>query len=266
MELCYLQNINAVFDEELFRKFSSYVHEHIQHFNCLQIILICKYVQDLYTYSSSDSISAFCTSIETRLEDLKKMKEHVMELKLQTEWRKFFQPNIINVADHIYIIPYQNILDEDNYQVLDAYMFNISNLMNDIKTHIRMLYVYYSRYINHLIHRSSLQKHLLIKYELTRKSKMSKIGYNIFIDNEFLYYLELKNKIKLWSLKLNSLNADPDIISRETLDTSEHINIILYKYFDILFNFKYELPVSVIEESKTNENLSSILKKDGGLR
>ena len=129
-----------------------------------------------------------------------------------------------------------------------------------------MLYVYYSRYINHLIHRSSLQKHLLIKYELTRKSKMSKIGYNIFIDNEFLYYLELKNKIKLWSLKLNSLNADPDIISRETLNTSEHINIILYKYFDILFNFKYELPVSVIEESKTNENLSSILKKDGGLR
>ena len=262
MEICFLQNEGQSFDFELFDKFTSFTITNIQHFHGMQMNFICNYLQTIQNNSNAkvrEKVNIFCDKIYEKLRTVKKQKMDILDMRIHNQWKEFFQPNIFNVADHIYITFYENFLNEEGFRVLNENMGELSNKMMEIKTVTRLLYVYYSRFINYLIHKISIQKHLLIKYELSRYGKTLGSPLDIFIHQQFLIYLELNQTLNQWRQNLFNLNADMFIKKKEKLEIDEHIYLILYKYYDMLFNFQYKLPVSVIEESKNDENIAKII-------
>lgn len=262
MEICFLQDEGQSFDFDLFDKFTLFTITNIQHFHGIQINFICNYLQTIQNNSNvkvREKVDIFCDKIYEKLRTIKKKKMDILDMKMHNQWKEFFQPNIFNVADHIYITFYENFLNEEGFRILNDNMGELSNIMMEIKTIIRLLYVYYSRFINSLIHKISIQKHLLIKYELSRYGKIQGSPLDIFIHQQFLIYLDLNENLNQWKINLLKLNADKFIKKKEKLEIDEHIYLILYKYYDLLYNFQYKLPVSVIEESKNDENLSKII-------
>ena len=262
MEICYIQEEGEIFNYELFDKFTTYTVNNIQHFYGMQINFICFYLQRVKNTSNTkiiERVEIFCNKIYEKLANVKEKKRDIFKLGVNNQWREFFQPNIINVADHIFMTPYENFFNEAQFRLIDENIIEIATKIMEIKTIIRILFVYYSRYINSLMHKISMQKHLLIKYEISRYGKSQGSPLDIIIHNEFLTYLELCKKLNLWKQNIKALDADKYIKFKENLEIDEHVNIIMFKYYDIMFDFQYKFPVSVIEESKHDENLALII-------
>ena len=116
MEICFLQDEGQSFDFDLFDKFTSFTITNIQHFHGIQMNFICNYLQTIQNSSNvnvRERVNIFCDKIYEKLSTIKKKKMDILDMKIHNQWKEFFQPNIFNVADHIYITFYENFLNEE---------------------------------------------------------------------------------------------------------------------------------------------------------
>jgi len=212
------------------------------------LLYLIKFIDSIKEYEKKLEIK----SLKIKNEMIKKLPEY------------FYNDECGNVSIY-YVEPLRrecamlyNFIDIDTQNRL---YIDYKKTINNIKKMNKNNYISICRYVDKLTNKLNYSKSLLLKYELARNKTESKMFFDIFINEEFINYINCQYKFRIWLKELyNTSNVD-GVFAYKNNNPNDYI----YKYMRDIhnkeFNFVERLPVSVIEYVKYHPEHKDVIYK-----
>jgi hypothetical protein len=253
------------------------------HFNEITIELdnldINKIVPDLINYTGRQ-LNTYMTTIDMTVDIFynntnkeifdKFLNDLKMKLESESVRRKFLKKILEKEVPYYFVNTYPHEVENDSnmkdydfdsfdilyYRKLERdtnmpyleftheYTVKVQSLLNTLQHLLRITNNYLCCYLEKITLQRQYIKNNIIKKDLARGGKQIGNAIDIMINEEMNIYLDLSRKINEYL---------PQYIEYNDRDISCE-NLSLYYYYSINFNFQYDLPVSVIQDSRKNPN------------
>ena len=214
-------------------------------------------VDKFYNDTNKEIFDTFLNDLKIKLES-ESMRRRVLKKILEKEVPHYFvntYPHEIgddsNMKEYDFdsfdILYHRKLERETNmpyHEFTHQYTLEIQSLLDTLQHLMRITNNYLRCYLEKITLERQYIKNNIIKKDLARKGKEVGNVIDIMINQEMNDYIDLSRKINEYL---------PQYIEYNDVDYSSE-NLSLYYYYNIKFNFQYNLPDSVIQDSRKNPN------------